>query len=207
MTEQSEYSFCSHWGCPEPHYAKGKCKVHYTADIKRKKRAAGIECSIEGCTRHADVGTLCTSHYRRKRTGALDTPIRPVNQIGCTVEGCEGKHFARGQCKRHYKSPSKASSSGGMLKQKYRIDLNDRQRLIDAQDGRCAICLEEPTEGHPLCVDHDHTHCGGPRSGCRDCVRGLLCPTCNTRIGKIDGTGWLERAIAYLADPPAQRVL
>lgn len=201
----TERSFCTTWGCGEYHYAHGLCKKHYQTEYR--KTAQRKPCSIDGCTRTADSGKLCTSHYRRKKDGNIDAPIRPVNQTGCIVDECDGEHYAKGCCRQHYKPPSTASASGGMLKMKYKIDLRDRQLMLDAQGGKCALCFKEPSAGHPLCVDHDHTHCGGPRRGCRQCVRGLLCPTCNTRLGKIDGTGWLERARDYLANPPARSVL
>lgn len=52
-----------------------------------------------------------------------------------------------------------------------------RDRLIEAQGGRCALC-EKPffqISGTP-CVDHDHT---------TGLIRGVLCKNCNGMEGKI----------------------
>ena len=46
--------------------------------------------------------------------------------------------------------------------------------MVDAQDGRCAICLRIPT--HRLRVDHDHA---------TNQVRQLLCLQCNLAIGYL----------------------
>jgi len=55
----------------------------------------------------------------------------------------------------------------------------EQDALRAAQDGRCAICRRpEPR----LVIDHDHRHCPG-RIGCRQCVRGYLCNTCNSALG------------------------
>lgn len=35
-----------------------------------------------------------------------------------------------------------------------------------------------------LVIDHDHGHCSGP-NGCKDCVRGFLCHSCNTAEGLL----------------------
>ncbi len=52
------------------------------------------------------------------------------------------------------------------------------------QGGGCAICHEPPTtQRHAW--DHDHAHCPGS-SGCPECVRGLLCRTCNFKLGVIE---------------------
>lgn len=62
--------------------------------------------------------------------------------------------------------------------------------MLDAQDGRCAICTRQP-RNRRLAVDHDH-FTGKPRA--------LLCATCNKALG------WWEfdpiaahNASAYLA--------
>lgn len=61
------------------------------------------------------------------------------------------------------------------------LSANERDALIAFQRGRCAIC-ERPSAR--LEVDHDHRHCAGA-TGCRQCVRGLLCGRCNTALGRF----------------------
>lgn len=57
----------------------------------------------------------------------------------------------------------------------------EQDALRAAQGGLCAICGRA---GQRLQVDHDHRHCPGTE-GCRACVRGALCPRCNTHLGGI----------------------
>jgi len=66
--------------------------------------------------------------------------------------------------------------------------------LFVIQGGACALCGRL---GEALQVDHDHRHCAG-REGCRQCVRGLLCPRCNTALGKL-GDQRIPRLIEYLS--------
>lgn len=72
--------------------------------------------------------------------------------------------------------------------------------LLEAQDGRCAICRKPPPANRRLAVDHDH------RTGQ---VRGLLCTFCNHNLlGRKDhDPGIFQRAHDYLVDPPARSVL
>lgn len=60
------------------------------------------------------------------------------------------------------------------------------------QNGLCAIC-NKPPDGErwkKLCIDHDHS---------TGQVRGLLCSTCNTALGKFqDSQELLQKAIDYL---------
>ena len=61
--------------------------------------------------------------------------------------------------------------------------------MLADQDGKCAICTK-PFPGR-IAIDHDH------RTGR---VRGLLCTSCNTGIGKLgDDPELLLRAISYLS--------
>lgn len=64
-------------------------------------------------------------------------------------------------------------------------------RMFDAQNGRCAICHSDEAKGRgAFHIDHCHT---------TGVIRGLLCTTCNTGLGKFhDSSALLREAIDYL---------
>lgn len=65
--------------------------------------------------------------------------------------------------------------------------VEDYDRLLEEQDGRCALCESEMKRA---VVDHDHD---------TGKVRGLLCDTCNTGLGKFgDNAERLEAAAEYV---------
>lgn len=73
------------------------------------------------------------------------------------------------------------------------------QKMLDLQDGRCAICQSSnprDRRGHRWHIDHDH------KTGL---VRGLLCAPCNRGIGQLsDDVDRLRAAIAYLENHQAR---
>lgn len=73
-----------------------------------------------------------------------------------------------------------------------------QQWLTLIAGGRCPLCEKRYSATRRPVVDHRHT---GPRAGM---VFGSLCAPCNYRLGLLhDDTGWLQRAAAYLSEPPA----
>lgn len=80
--------------------------------------------------------------------------------------------------------------------------------LYEAQGGKCYICQRATGKTKKLAVDHDHSCCNGSVS-CGECVRGLLCGPCNQGvIGHLyNSIEALQRAIDYLNDPPARKLL
>ena len=76
----------------------------------------------------------------------------------------------------------------------YGLSQERLDRMLEMQSGRCAICTNEL--GDRFCVDHDHECCAGTKT-CGNCIRGLLCVQCNSRLG------WYEQyraeAHAYLS--------
>jgi len=75
--------------------------------------------------------------------------------------------------------------------------------MVEEYGNLCGICLRPETvidtrtgNVHRLCVDHDHSCC---EKGCKYCRRGLLCRSCNYRLGIVEKKpGWMELAQAYL---------
>lgn len=63
------------------------------------------------------------------------------------------------------------------LKRKYGITLAEYDQMLEEQHGVCAICGGADPSGRRLAVDHDHE---------TGKVRGLLCTSCNTRLGFLE---------------------
>lgn len=76
-----------------------------------------------------------------------------------------------------------------VMKQKYDISVEEYERLLMAQNSRCAIC-DTPAGKKRLSVDHNHD---------TKKVRGLLCSTCNSGLGMVKENKYiLENMIRYL---------
>ena len=79
------------------------------------------------------------------------------------------------------------------LKRRYGITPWQYLALFARQNGRCAVCKMEPSEGERLHVHHIHDHCGSTVNIC--CVRALLCARCNLAEGNLLAVkrkgGWL----------------
>ncbi len=105
----------------------------------------------------------------------------------------------------------KAAAHGSRTEKTYGISIEEYWQIFEAQGRCCAICRRAKGISKRLAVDHDHDlarlHGHDPKVGCRECTRGLLCTTCNrTVVGQYDAVA-LQRAIDYLAHPPARAVL
>lgn len=74
----------------------------------------------------------------------------------------------------------------------YNLSENDYNQLIISQNNKCAICSKDYNDPNKGKLDIDHCHATGK-------VRGLLCRSCNTAIGKFkDNPELLKKAIDYL---------
>lgn len=73
------------------------------------------------------------------------------------------------------------------LKNEYKITVEDFDKMLISQCGKCATCSKELKKFH---IDHDHA------SGR---VRGLLCGQCNQALGLVkDSPEVLKSLAAYL---------
>lgn len=83
------------------------------------------------------------------------------------------------------------------LRKCFGISLEEYGRMLEEQNGQCAICGNDEQDVHPatgklqyLAVDHDHE---------TGKIRGLLCGRCNKGLGLFyDNVNTLNAAINYL---------
>lgn len=81
-------------------------------------------------------------------------------------------------------------------KKKYKITLKEYNSKLESQNGVCAIC--KGTWSRVLVVDHDHSCCPGEKT-CGNCLRGLLCGSCNAGLGWFKNSPEIMRAaIEYI---------
>lgn len=83
---------------------------------------------------------------------------------------------------------------------KYGLTLEQYEQMLVDQDYACAICLCDLREltFNNIHIDHDHACCPTERS-CGECVRKLLCRSCNYLLGNAkDDPAILQAAIQYL---------
>lgn len=72
---------------------------------------------------------------------------------------------------------------------RYGISIENYQRLVDIQSGKCAIC-KMPLNKNNIRIDHDHS---------TGEIRGILCISCNTGIGLLkDAPEILISAAKYI---------
>lgn len=111
----------------------------------------------------------------------------------------------------------------GHIRRTYGLSLDDYKDLYVLQKGLCAICSRPlllnaafgivPAEGDATRAEVDHKHIPKkekPQPEKRSTVRGLLCggryAGCNAKLGHVDNILWLQAAVKYLSDPPANQV-
>jgi DNA-binding transcriptional MerR regulator len=100
------------------------------------------------------------------------------------------KEQRKNTCRKYYDSHLEKIRNDKYLK-RYGINIEEFDRMIESQNGKCAICGKHYSElEKSLCVDHDHN---------TGKVRGLLCHTCNMILGNThDSIFVLKKAIEYL---------
>jgi hypothetical protein len=101
-------------------------------------------------------------------------------------------HYARGS---RCRACASDAAHAAMTEKVYGLDREGYDRLLELQDGRCAICRQRPGKKR-LAVDHSHA---------TGEVRGLLCATDNHDLlgAGYDSIPKLQAAAHYLMHPPA----
>lgn len=192
---------CAFDSCGLPSARKGLCNGHSQQHYKgielkplKKRRSTKslneieVFCSFDPCNREAWEAGLCRGHYNHKFQGKelavlVGTPGYTRDKGFCSVSFCNEDNYCNSLCKNHYWSFSHLA-----------VTKEHFLQIMDSAVG-CEIC---GSTSRRLVIDHDHRCCKSGR-GCAKCIRGLLCQSCNTSLGKFqDSVDVLSKAIAYL---------
>lgn len=102
--------------------------------------------------------------------------------------------------------PKNAHGPGGLLtickwcasedSARNRWGVDDILKRVDA--GYCEICQDKLRRNN-YAVDHDHACCNSNIRSCGNCIRGLICQSCNHGLGNFkEDTERMTKAIDYL---------
>lgn len=144
------------------------------------------------------------------RNGFTLSHHRGNPNVICTVDECEKRHYAKGYCRTHYdrvrmygrteafaeivpldkekrivrnvngKEVISYYSLERRLKHKYKMTVEQWYAFAEKGCNVCGVKIEEAERN--LHVDHDHKCCPG-KLACGECIRGVVCNSCNTSIG------------------------
>ena len=180
------------------------------AQCRVEKRILASKSLKKNCDKHGELdakdisisgdGYLCCRICQR----ATANKKRNNNRAWFNEKTAEDKKLNPEKWAAHYKREyeAKKKKHGVLLSllkvcQSRGITIDDYNRMLEEQNGKCKICKQEETCKDPkhdrvrrLNIDHCHT---------TNKVRGLLCNDCNTSLGKFkDDISILESAIEYL---------
>ena len=129
---------------------------------------------------------------------------KPLEAFVKNKKAPDGRQYWCKACKQATQRANYTTENGrrAYYKVQYGITPEDFDRMLEAQDGKCAICGREDSTSkidpskaqhksvHRLHIDHDHT---------TGEIRALLCGTCNRGIGSFhENPELLEAAARYL---------
>ena len=155
-----------------PHCAHGLCN---SCDSSKRRKEKVVRTGLT---------------YRQvfSKTPAICHPDRMAESHGLCAP-CYQAQLRKKNLKRHRYLDREYSKRMPKIKRqsiRYKIPVEDIQKIFDAQGGKCAICkIADATH-------FDHSHYTGIN-------RGLLCQKCNAGLGMfLDNTTFLASAIQYL---------
>lgn len=198
MGRQPSNRVCDFPDCGRKHSCKGYCATHYIqykkgkeltpiGESKYSRDSKGIYGDHHGTpggySNHNCRCDLCRIAWNAYCAGkkSARTVSSGEEKEGIKEHGKYTSYHAGCRCK-----ACTTANSVYVRDKKYLLESDEYQRLLNKSDGRCMNCGKESK----LVLDHCHD---------TNKIRGLLCHSCNTGIGKLgDSVEGLERAIEYL---------
>ena len=123
---------------------------------------------------------------------------KPKSAYYASKQNKDGLNSYCKQCKNGHGSEYQRTTKGRMyhrnrhLTRTYGITNDDFQAMLHKQQGKCACCgTLDPRGPGRFHVDHNHTTGN---------IRGLLCNTCNLRLGVLENREFVSQVNVYLQE-------
>ena len=144
---------------------------------------------FESSTRNKPPEGVVLKPVKCSQCGETDRTKFYVNKKGYkTTSMCRECHKKQCMVRWHARTPVEKQAT--RVKAMYGLEPEQYKEMHKAQQGKCAICNEEPKTKRGLHVDHDHE---------TGKVRGLLCHGCNVALGSFkESVTLLNKAVEYL---------
>lgn len=182
---------CSVAGCEREYRARGFCNAHYTA----ARKAGELELVLP--RRKDDLCATCRERQRQHAGTSYCRPCASADQLRRYRADPERPNARKREDRKNNPEKYRAKYLA-----RYGLTTEQFDLMVIAQGGGCAICGARGD----LHVDHDHACCPQKLRSCGNCVRGLLCMSCNNGLGRFrDDTVLLTGAATYLYRSLANR--
>ena len=189
-----------------------------------------------GTRRDSHETYLCVCTCGEKQDVRTDQLLKGQStccrKCGCKKPRVSGRLEVKGLCRKGHDIALVGIATGGTccmcrwemyIKRTYDLTAEEYLDIYTLQKGVCPLCGRALTlpppfgmlykEGASRRTEIDHRHIPKkvkPQPPKRDLVRGLLCggryAGCNAKLVHIDNVEWLEAAVVYLKNPPAQQI-
>lgn len=170
-------------------------------------------CQVEGCLNTYLCKGYCSMHYQRwVKHGDPNVRLVGYNTDPCSKCGVYQRRNDHSWCQPCLNELATVHNNKGRTQRfrRYKLTEDDIYYMWMFQGGRCLVCSERLNinKSKSFHVDHDNDCCSKEKtrnSGtCGECVRGLLCGSCNQGLGNFkDEVQRLKGAIAYLTQMEA----
>lgn len=151
------------------------CDVCY----RRWKQRESYKRKKNGVVRHPGQKRFAICHPDRKyHSKGLCTSCTATKWLANKVKNDKIHHDKRKQKLRDYYHLPNSKQRNRWYMKKYGICINDYNKILEMQNGNCAVCNQKTTI--KLSVDHNHN---------TKTVRGLLCTYCNYLLGVLEKKG------------------
>lgn len=177
------------------------CRSYRAADVYRRK-SGPLPCSFPGCTeprRRVQAARYCEQHATSKAYEWIQQHTIPTE---CAV--CHEMRRINRQKVYQICSPCQDANTR-LIQQAASHHVNQAQLVKLIHDPSCTLCGKRFYVGRGrgksgFVIDHDHSCCHGGKS-CGQCIRGVLCSSCNLSLGHVEsmiGRATRDRLLAYL---------